>query len=392
MAGILEYLDWRGDVPLDVDPFGEVDNLVLAELSYTDFGGIVSEQGQEVALTEACRMYFERHTHEEIMADKSFTARSPLLLEPMCGGARFQDTRLKWYVNEVHPDQDEQMAAITFLLPNGGIYIAFRGTDNTLVGWKEDFNFSYLSETPGQRRAVAYLNAVGRQTSGPLLVGGHSKGGNLAVYAAAFCDEMVQARIRTVYTNDGPGFRQDILDTEGYARILPRVISLIPDTDIIGQLLSNRCACRVVKSEARGIWQHDGFTWSVRRNRLVGADQSDLSLLAGKALGGWLEQMNDETRRSFTATVFAMFESAGLDTVDGMLTHKWKSLEAMLAALRGVPRDKLQEALRIMRALGESGRQVTAQYLTARIARIKETGRPALPGLQDGDTAGLPDR
>ena len=218
MGNIFDYLEWRCDIPFDADPFNEVDNLVLAELAYTDFRGILSMDGREISLQEACEAFFRHHTHEEILASKSFTARAPLLMEKMLCGARYRDIRLCRFLDETESARDMQLAAVTILLPDQTAYIAFRGTDGTLVGWKEDFNLSFLPETEGQRRAIQYLNRVGRDLPGSLRVGGHSKGGNLAVYAAAFCERDVQDRVLAVYSNDGPGFQEETLLTEGLDR------------------------------------------------------------------------------------------------------------------------------------------------------------------------------
>ena len=379
MANLFDYLEWRGDVPLSLDPFGEVDNLLLAELAYTDFCGVVPEDGTEISVGEALRGFFSRHTREEVLADKKFTAKAPLLMEGMAQGARFRDMKLCWYLNEIDQDREEQLSAVTFLLPDGSAYVAFRGTDDTLVGWKEDFNFSYLSETAGQRRAVEYLNQAGKRLSGPILVGGHSKGGNFAVYASAFCEEDVQARIQTIYSNDGPGFRQEIVDSEAYGRVLPRIVSIVPDSAVVGLLLSRKSVPQVIKSSAWGIFQHDGFTWQVKRSRFVAAPLSVLGEMTDKVLGGWLEQLDDETRRVFTRTIFSILEATGAETLSDIGEQKWKGVEAIFAAIRALPREKQQQILRILGQLGQSGGQVTAEYLAA--LRARKAGEDQAAGI-----------
>lgn len=369
MANIFDYLEWRCDMPFSVDPFNEVDNLVLAELVYTDFKGIVSMDGREVSLREACEAFFRHHTHEEIMADKSFTARAPLLMEKMLCGTRYRDLRMCWFLDETDSFREVQIAVITFLLPDQSAYIAFRGTDGTLVGWKEDFNLSFLPETEGQSRAVRYLNQVGRLVQGTVRVGGHSKGGNLAVYAAAGCDREVQDRIETVYSNDGPGFQKEMLSSDGYQRILPKIASIVPDTSIIGLLLSSPASQHVIKSSQTGILQHDGFSWEVARNRFVTAELSDLSLLIKKSLSDWLNQMSDENRRVLTEVIFSLIESTGADTFSEISQQKWKSAEAMMAAIRKVPKEKQAEILSFLQQLGLSGGQTLTEYISARIRK-----------------------
>lgn len=389
MADLFDYLAWRGDVTLTADPLNEVDNLILTELAYADFSGIVTPEGGSVSLEDACRLFFEKHPEEKVREDKTFMGKAPLLMKAMLSGPRFSGARLRRYIDEIDREKDLQLSAVTYLLPDGSAYVAFRGTDNTLVGWKEDFNFSFLSQTEGQTRAARYLNEVAAAVPGPLRVGGHSKGGNLAVYAAAFCEEKVQERIMAVYSNDGPGFRQEILETEGYARILPRIVSIIPDTSVIGLLLASKSCHRVVKSSAFGIMQHDGFTWQVRRNRFEGASLSAAGRAVHEALGGWLEQMDDEERRHFTDTVFSLFEATGKDTFSGIGDQKWKSAEAILAYAAGIPRERQQEVLSALAKLGQSGGSAAAAFLQSRIGKInlldKKPGTAPAPKQPDAE-------
>ena len=207
MANILEYLDWRGDLTLSERPFNEVDNLILAEICYLDFSGFVPAgfQTQQVTLQAAASAYFA--AHPETNMGVLVPDQIPVLVEHAAKTARFGDIRLLGYVNRIDEETQTQFSALTMLLPDGSAYVAFRGTDDTIVGWKEDFNMAFTPEIPAQKYAAEYL----RQVSGtlpfrPLLVGGHSKGGNLAVYASVFCGQEVQKRILAVYNNDGPGF------------------------------------------------------------------------------------------------------------------------------------------------------------------------------------------
>ena len=208
---------------------------------------------------------------------------------------------------------------------------------------------------------------MGAALDRPLRVGGHSKGGNFAVYAASFCDSAVQDRIRTVYAFDAPGFRTSTLSREGYRRILPRVVRILPDTSLVGRLLSSDSRPQVVKSAAAGVSQHDGFTWLVRRNRFVPAEVSELGRLIDQTLGDWLEQMDDDTRRSLTDTVFSLFASTGQDSFHGMSEQKWKSAEAMLGSVAGLPREKRQELLRLLGKLLQSGGQSATARLPGRV-------------------------
>ena len=367
MANVFDYLKERGNIPLGADPLHEVDNLILSELTYTYLHGIVPDDASGIPLRDACRSYFSLHKPEEVRAYKSFWAKAPFLMEGMLSGARFADTKLCWYVDEVDQKSDTQMSSLTYQLPDGSVYVAFRGTDGSVVGWKEDFMLCYLSETGGQARAARHLNRIARTVTGPLTVGGHSKGGNLAVYAAAFCDPAVQGRIQAVYTNDGPGFRPEVLSSAEYQRVLPRIRSIIPDTAIIGLLLASKARHRVVRSSAAGLYQHDGFSWMVEGNRFVSASLTAVGGLIDSALGDWLAQMDDDTRRSFVDTVFGLLEAPGMDTFSEMSRNKWQTFEAMFTALRSLPKEKSMEALRLLGQLSQSGGQAVASRMIAKL-------------------------
>ncbi len=338
MANIHEYLIWRGDVPFTVSPFNEVDALVLSELAYTDFHGVLSEEGeQRITVEEARRLFWEKHTREEIMAMDSYTKTAPFLMDEMAGKGRFGGTVIAYYYDVIDTNVDVQLAALTFYLPDGTAFVAFRGTDDTVVGWKEDFNLSYMPATEGQRRAAEYLTRHFSGQSISIRVGGHSKGGNLAMYAAVCAEKAVRDRIIAVYNNDGPGFLKEFTETEAYRDMVPRFICTVPEKAVIGTLLNSKAFQHVVKSTASGIFQHDGFSWNVLGNRFVEVDRrSDSSIALEMTLHQWLEEQNESNRRTFVNTMFGLLESTGRSTIGeikgdlpGSLATMWKMLETM---------------------------------------------------------------
>ena len=238
MANILDYLDWRGDLTFDKDAFNQVDALILAQLSYLPFDSIVPDSfSADISIGETAAAFDpERVDAKQIsfcyMQDQE-------LLKKLGESERFRDIRLTGYVSRTDETDDSQFSAVTCLMPDGNSFISFRGTDGSIVGWKEDFNFSYMAETPGQRFAVEYVNAYAALSEGRLCLGGHSKGGNFAVYASVFCDESAQNRIDKVFDFDGPGFRDEIADSPEYAAVIPKIISVIPQSSLVGQLLTS---------------------------------------------------------------------------------------------------------------------------------------------------------
>lgn len=343
MANILEYLDWRGDVPFSVDPFNDVDNLILSEIAYTDFEGILT-QDEVMTFTDAARLYFEVHTEQEINDRTTFFKLAPIVLKKAAENARFKDVKISGYMSIVSSDRDEQIAAVTFTLPDDSCYVAFRGTDNTLVGWKEDFNLSFMLETSGQRRAVEYINFYFKGKKKNLMIGGHSKGGNFAVYSAAFCDKSVKKYIKTIYSNDGPGFRDEIIEKEGYKEILPKITSILPEESVVGVLLSNKYNNYYIKSSAKGLSQHDPMTWMVSRNEFVkAASRGEASILIDKAMVNWLATMSDEDREIFTDFLFSTLDSTGVKTLSELSDGGIKAVSEIMKSIKDLPHDKQQE-------------------------------------------------
>ena len=325
MANMFDYLDWRGDIPMFVDGFNEVDNLILSEIAYVDFEGVLPERAagpQSVELTQASERYFQLHTEKEIRSRTTFTKQAPFLFRKAAQTRRFSKARIGRYINRFSRELDEQMAAMTFYLEDGTTYVAFRGTDNTMVGWKEDLMLSFREETAGQRHAVQYLSELQEVSDIPaarLITGGHSKGGNLAVYASAFCREAVRNRITQIYSNDGPGFLETVTSREEYQRVIPLVRSIIPEGSFFGLLLDSGYTHRIIKSSQTGIFQHDALSWQVCGPRLVEAGETtQISAFMEKTMNHWLEGINLQERRAFVDALFEMLSSTGAQTLGGL--------------------------------------------------------------------------
>ena len=356
MPNIEDYLAWRGDVPFSISPFNEVDALVLTELIYTNLDGVVPENGEKIALQEAKERFWRKYTREELLSSASFTKMAAFMMETMGKGARFGGMEISHYLNIVDAGSDLQLAAAVFWLPDGTAFAAFRGTDSTIVGWKEDFNMSYQPETEGQRRAAAYLNEHFAYLPIPLRVGGHSKGGNLAVYAAVKALPAVRDRILAVYDNDGPGFLEEFTKTPEYREMLPRIVCTVPEGTIIGTLLNNEAFQHVVKSTGTGIMQHDGFTWQVLGTKFVEAPKrSDASILIENTLKQWLTGKNEKDRRLFVQSLFSLVESTGAYTVDQIMRDKRRSLASMRKMLASMPREQREKVWNMLAELLVTG-------------------------------------
>ncbi len=366
-----DYLYWRGDLPFSVDPFNEVDNLILAQTAYIDFDGIVPESREDqVEIKEVCNQYWLMHTKEEIMQRESFVKLSPFLLEPLAESVRFGNMKLSGYVNHIHKDTQAQMSAVQFELDDGTVYVAFRGTDETIVGWKEDFNLSFMPQTEGQRLAVEYLNTNFMNTALRLRVGGHSKGGNFAVYASAFADEAVNEQILEVYTNDGPGFRPELTRKEAYTNIMKKTISIVPRDSVIGRLLSSSLVPHVVGSGASGIMQHDALTWQIKGNRFLRSEQSRESRILEKILSDWLLNVDDEGRKLFVEQIFGVLQATGLDTMKEVRSANLADLSEAIQAARKLPKEQQKEFAEVLSQLLKSSEKTFYEQLGSNEGKI----------------------
>ena len=374
MANIFDYLDWRGDIPFSADPFNEVDNLVLSYLSYVDFEGIVPEPGrlEKLPVAEVSREYWRIHDREKVDEDPTVYRYAPLLLEKLSDSVRFSGMRLAGYINHISVEEDEQMSAVSCYLPDETVYAAFRGTDDTLVGWKEDFNLSFMDETPGQKQAAEYLTKMFASDDMPVRTGGHSKGGNFAVYAAAFCDPSVRERITEVYTNDGPGFLDAVTKTDGYREILPRIISIIPEESVFGLILSSGYPHKVIKSSGKGIWQHDVISWEVLRNRFIEMPStSQNSMLMEKTLDTWINRIPLDERKIMVEALFHMIYNSGAGTFSRLAGEQVRSSLELMRAYREMSTEEQQVIRSGLNRLLKSGAETLRGELQEKASRLK---------------------
>ncbi|MBR2730322.1 MAG: DUF2974 domain-containing protein [Lachnospiraceae bacterium] len=281
---------------------------------------------------------------------------------------------LAGYTNRISAQKNEQMAALVFYLEDGSAYAAFRGTDDTVIGWKEDFSFSFRKETSGQTSAAQYLSEVfGKSDLQRIRVGGHSKGGNFSVYASAFSDENVRSRISDIYTFDGPGLLEEVTATREYREILPRVHSIVPEEALFGLLLDCGYYHKVVESSAKGIWQHDPLTWKVMRNRFVEAEGiSEGSLVLVRAVESWIREMSLEERREVVDLLFSLIEDSGYENVSEIRADQFLGIPELLRTYREMDTTEKEVLRNTVGNLLKSGVDSVSRELLGRITRRKK--------------------
>ncbi|MDR0720070.1 MAG: DUF2974 domain-containing protein [Treponema sp.] len=321
MANIFDYLLWRGDLSLNASPFNAVDNLIVTHLSYLPFEGIVPGIGaggrETVTVADAAKAFGKKYKNNPSRYNGILNSKEdPAFLEACGASARYKDMRLTAYINSIDPDKEKQFAALTVLTGDKSAFAAFRGTDNSIVGWKEDFNMSFSPEVPSQAEAVRYLEKIARRYGKPLRVGGHSKGGNLAIYAAAFCSPKIRKRITAIYANDAPGLSRKMIASEGYQAIREKIFSFVPETSIIGLLFEHEKNYTVVKSVQTGLLQHDVYSWQVTREDVERLEKINKeSRFIEKTLKEWLSGIDNKQRQDFTEALFKILGSLQVSLV-----------------------------------------------------------------------------
>ena len=219
-------------------------------------------------------------------------------------------------------------------MPDDTIYVSFRGTDNTLIGWKEDFNMSFKSHMESQIDAKEYLeNIAQKYPNKKLRLGGHSKGGNLAVYASIFANSEVKSRIINVYNDDGPGFHEDIINTEEYKNAIEKVITYIPQDSIFGMLLNHEEEVTVVQSIQKGVMEHDVYSWQVMGNNFVVLNEvTNGSKFIDKTIKNWLNSLDLHTREQVIHIIFEIINSTQAKTVEDLRLSLIKNARIILSA------------------------------------------------------------
>ena len=299
----------------------------------------------KIASAAAAEYFFSRDTTPVRPLGLFVPADTLTLLRRAAKYPRFRDLELTGYVNEVSEERGMQFSAVTVLLPQEEVFVAFRGTDDSIVGWREDLNLSHLDEVPSQRMAAEYLNRLDLPPDTSLFVGGHSKGGNLAVWGSVHADESVRRRITAAYSFDGPGFSEGTVQSRSYRALANRIRVYLPDDSLVGLLLEHDEGYTVVRSARRGLFQHDGLSWEVLGGRFLRADAlSPRGIHSDTVVRDHIESMTREERRALVDIIFGLLDATGAKTLSELHANPGKSVMAMIKAYRELPADAQRTA------------------------------------------------
>lgn len=316
---LFSYIDKYSYYTFDEVEFNELDNLIFSSLSYVSLDGYVSNNRfNKKTIKEVGNNFFHNYDDKE----KHITA--------VRGGIKvlryIKDTRrygdLLLYNYSYVGDDKQQFSAITIEINKNLVYVSYEGTDQLISGWKEDFMMSYQFPILSQRRAIDYLNRHFLFNNKDIILGGHSKGGNLAIVAGMYANFWVKDRIVNIYNNDGPGLRKKEINSKYYKSIESKIIHIIPNYSIIGLLLRHTDNYIVVRSFKKSIYAHDLLTWVVRDKQLERRELSTFSKILDDGMIKWLDKYDDEARKRFVEALFMVFERAGVNSLTDILENK----------------------------------------------------------------------
>ena len=351
MKNMLDYIKEFGHVSFEERAFSEIDALVLTELEYLPLEKVVpsDENGENFVTVKEIAEYMQEHKQE--LFDENpmmITQERHEVSQVIADAPRYQSLKFFGVVSEWDKDTTKQFAAVTVEVEPSVRLVVFRGTDETLIGWKEDFLMTYSPLVAAQTDAKEYLAKQASLFDGDLMVSGHSKGGNLAIYAAATQEEDVQLRIVDIFCFDSPGLYRSVLETKGYQNIVPLAMRYIPQDSLVGLMLESEVPYVIVKSNATGAMQHSAMTWEIEDGQFIKMEKlTKNSQLNDQTLKKWTESVSDEELELFWNVFFELLFSVGIDTVNDLYGQFMHYVQEFLKAAGNMDEEKRELLTRI---------------------------------------------
>ncbi len=351
MGNMVDYLREYGDRSFLKMPLNEVDSLILCQLSYLNYGWFVPGLDKGNAPV-SIRTIYEDSDRDRILDDYWYRADNKELFALAAESARFGTLKLNFYVNIVNEEEQAQFSAITYVLEDKNVFIAYRGTDATIVGWKEDLNLAFSKPLHSQYLAVEYMERVAGCVGGKFYVGGHSKGGNLAAYAAMNCADGTRDRILKIFNNDGPGFRPEIREQGNYAAVADRMVKFIPRSSIVGVILQEDGDYEIVDSKSVGMLQHNTYTWKVAGSGFVRVkNMTGRKIVRDASLNEWILSLSEDEIHLFVDTLYEVISASEASNVFEF-GEDWKNcLQNVLQAAKEVSVDTKKTIQRMIHSL-----------------------------------------
>lgn len=340
MSDIRDYIDWRGDITFENNPFNELDALALSQFVYLSLGDIVSDNlNDRCSLSSAGKKYFKQNEGKE---------ESLTLLLLNCGeisrkmmkSERFKNIELCNFRERYDQINSIQFAAVTAKVSEDCLVVVFRGTDDTLAGWEEDFKLCYMTPMDAQIEAARYLRGICEKWDGKIIITGHSKGGNIGIYATMCLPDEQKDKVSCIYSFDGPGFLPGIVKSEDYKKTINKVVSYMPQGSVVGMIMYNLGKIIVVKSNGKGFMQHAVVTWQILGKEFVYEEKFDNgSLIFNECTKKWITDIKSDKIEDFIHRVFYILKSGNMETFTEMSTGMPQAISKILKTYTDMDKD-----------------------------------------------------
>ena len=329
MYDILEYVK-KNLKTFDNLAFNEIDALVFSWISYYRLPkAMYKNKSSSIQLKDL----YNRKDFDDLLFDIFDTEKSRELLSCISSSPRFRDIEMLYYVQKTSKKVEKQFSAMAFKINKKELVVAFRGTDHSFVGWKEDLNMSFMRNIPSQIEAKKYLDKVMENTKGSVYVVGHSKGGNLSVYASCFLKKEYRHRVLKVYNFDGPNLNKDLISTIEYKRIKSKINKFVPQSSVVGMCFDKTSDYKIIKSNAIGVLQHSPFSWEIENNKLkVLKDTTFDSKMFKNGINALINDLSEDELRVFADTIYSVIEETNTDTVEELMANLGKNMKIILGA------------------------------------------------------------
>ncbi|MBM7643770.1 Mbeg1-like protein [Streptococcus loxodontisalivarius] len=348
MAGIIDYVKAVSERDFEEFPLNELDIVCLNEIGYVSFGEVLSsifDLGKKLRLSEVLDHYSKEENQKLYQVTNPFmmTAERLELLKEMLSSKRFQSLSLSYYVNDINREYEKQFAAMVFTIESiGHEQIVIRGTDDSLIGWKEDFKLTYSREIAAHRSAIAYLKMVLPDLGQNVYLSGHSKGGNIALYAASQLKAELQSQLLVIYMLDAPGLQEEMLSSRGYRAVRDKIVFLRPQESIVGVMLSLDVPVKIVKSASFGISQHAVTNWQVNLDGsfMTQEQGTELSQNLEKTFKNWTRELGSQDLKLLFDTLFDTLIDNGIQSLNDINLESLNKVRKALTAFSSLPQRK----------------------------------------------------
>lgn len=311
---VFDYIKWRGDLTFEQDPFNEVDCFILTQVTFLNFSKIINDE--EILLKDALEMYFKENEKDKVKLGLIFPQHIVDFIHTLIKVKRYCNIKISNFVDKFDEIRKEQFAAMTFHIDDKNIVIVYKGTDDTLIGWEENFNMIVNFPIAAQVSALDYFKDISKQyKNSNYILAGHSKGGNLAMYSSIYIDEDIQKKIIRVYNFDGPGFEAGDIDLKLYEKVKNKIITILPEHSAIGMIFNQIGRVKSIKSNFKGLHQHDGISWNISKNRFVKTNLSKDSIAFSKDLNDLISTLSDDDRKLFCDSIEKFIKKVGVKTL-----------------------------------------------------------------------------